>query len=387
MNGNAKILTALVGYEALGTPIEKESLFLSDEALARVYEIANKHDLAHLVSAALDRLGAFPEGELGEKIRRSQMLAVQRCVLIDHEYSRICKALNEGKICFIPLKGSIIKNLYRERWHRTSCDIDILVKENNLDEAIQLLCDTLGYKTDGVKNFHDISLRSKSGVHLELHFNIKENLDYLDVCLDRVWDYAKPVTEGGYQYKLSAEFFMYHLFAHLTNHFVRGGCGVRPFLDICVLKEKAVYDEEKLRELLRVSGIERFCDAACRLAEIWFMSEEPDDLSAELERYVLCGGAYGSIENRVSVNREKEGGKFKYIIKRIFMPYKSLKLLYPILNKHKWLLPICWVRRWFRILFNGRLKSSVSELKAINYVSDDKVKSVDSLFRRLELNK
>jgi hypothetical protein len=49
-----------------------------------------------------------------------------------HEFERICLVLEKAKIPHIPLKGSVLRKLYKEPWLRTSCDIDILVQEETL---------------------------------------------------------------------------------------------------------------------------------------------------------------------------------------------------------------------------------------------------------------
>ena len=54
---------------------------------------------------------------------------------------------------------------------------------------------------------------------------------------------------------------------------------------------------------------------------------------------------------------------------RIFLPYSVMKKMHPVLEKHKWLLPWFEVRRWFVILFDGRAKSAMQELK-YNEIAD-----------------
>ena len=58
----------------------------------------------------------------------------------------------------------------------------------------------------------------------------------------------------------------------------------------------------------------------------------------------------------------KCGGKVRYIMSRIFLSYDSLKVLYPTLQKHRWLTPIMQVWRRFRLLFKGKMKTSLHEL-------------------------
>ncbi len=87
------------------------------------------------------------------------------------------------------------------------------------------------------------------------------------------------------------------------------------------------------------------------LANVWFGNFEHTQISKELENYILRGGVYGSAENLVAVHQAQKGGKIKYAISKIWLPYETIKFYYPVLKKHKWLLPICQVRRWFKLLF------------------------------------
>lgn len=67
---------------------------------------------------------------------------------INHEYNRICDALESVEISFLPLKGSVLRQYYPEPWMRTSCDIDILVHENDLEKTTEYLVRDLGYIYD-----------------------------------------------------------------------------------------------------------------------------------------------------------------------------------------------------------------------------------------------
>ena len=89
-----------------------------------------------------------------------------------------------------------------------------------------------------------------------------------------------------------------------------------------------------------------------------------DELTKNLEEFILHGGIYGNIENQVAVNKAKSGGKSSGLAKKIFLSYDQLKFIYPVLQKHKWLTPFFEVVRWFRIVFRGRSKILAKELKA-----------------------
>ena len=63
---------------------------------------------------------------------------------------------------------------------RTSSDIDILVKMEDLERAVALVKEKLSYEEKGPRLRHDASLISPSGVHFELHFSILEGIAALD---------------------------------------------------------------------------------------------------------------------------------------------------------------------------------------------------------------
>ena len=64
--------------------------------------------------------------------------------------------------------------------------------------------------------------------------------------------------------------------------------------------------------------------------------------------------------------------KAKNILNRIFMPYNSLKIKYPVLEKKSYLTPIFWVVRWKDMFLKGKFKRSVNEYVMNNQNSDEK---------------
>ena len=106
----------------------------------------------------------------------------------------------------------------------------------------------------------------------------------------------------------------------------------------------------------------RFYENVRRLAAIWLDGEAYTDIAKRMEAYVLRGGVYGTLQNKVLVQQQKTSGKLGYIIQRIFLPYNKLKQLYPVVVRHRWLFPFLQVRRWCRIIIKGRAKRSMQEL-------------------------
>lgn len=361
----------------------KELFPMTAEDIEALYRLSSRHDLAHIIADALAKRNLLT-GVVGEKFSEQQIFAVLRYERINFDYQKICVVLNDEKIPYIPLKGMVVRTLYPEEWMRTSCDIDILVRESDLDHTISCLKNK-GFRQEGKKNFHDVSLISPSNVHLELHFNILENIENIDFELSKVWDYASPITDGSCEYKLSNEFFIFHTVAHMLYHFKTGGCGVRPFIDLYLIKKNFEIDEEKLLLLLDNCKIKKFYDCMLKVSEVWFEDKSDDEIVSRIQKYVLDGGVYGNFENQMAINKSGEIKKSRYVFRRIFAPLIIMKAKYPTLRKHAWLLPFFWVRRWFETLFNGKIGKLRKEMDAFDDISEERNREIKQLREDLEI--
>lgn len=382
MKNIVQTMTALIASEVCGKAIDPSQDPFSDEELAALYKLSKAHDLAHLVGDALIKNKLISNAEIKSKFEKQLMTAVYRYERINYELNCLRTILNDAKMPFIPLKGSIIRRYYPEPWMRTSCDIDILVREEQVDEAAQLLVDRYGY-TYEKKNYHDISLMSGSGVHLELHYSIKERKDNIDSLLSECWLYA--VRLEGFEYGFTNEFFLFHQFAHASYHFLGGGCGIRPFIDVFLLEKKLSFNRGKLDEMLQRTGIKKFSDEMLCLANLWFGNGEHDSITRSMEQFVLTGGVYGTAENSVAVSQQKERGRIGYILRRIWLPYDLLCTTYPRLKGRRYLQPFYEIRRWFRVFNVDARKRKKNDLNAIKQLSPERKDNVNQMLKELEL--
>lgn len=353
----------MIASEVCGKAIDRSKYEFTDDYLVWLYKLSKAHDLAHLVGDALIKNDLIGNDEIKAKYQKQVMIAIYRYEKINYELNRLRSALNEAQIPFIPLKGSVLRQYYPEPWMRTSCDIDILVHDEQVDNVAQMLVEKLGY-TYEKKLCHDISLISDGGVHLELHYSLIEDeiIGRAESVLQPVWENAVMVP-GTSEYVLHDEMFCYYHIAHMAKHFVNGGCGIRPFLDIWILNHLVDFDREKRNALLANGGLLTFAAEAESLSEVWFGVGIHTDTTRQLQYYLLKGGVYGTTENRVSVQQIRKGGKIRYAFSRIWLPYDVLKFLYPSLNGKRILLPFYEVFRWLKLLFCGGVKRGVEELK------------------------
>lgn len=376
------LLRSAVAGTALGQDVKDAC---APEMLDAVYALASPQGLAGAAAQVLADSGLLGDNAPSKKLRASAMQAFCRYGQQNYELESIFRCLEDAKVCYIPLKGAVVRKYYPQPWMRTSCDIDILVREEDLDRAVEALKQGLGYTQPHARSYHDISLFSKSGVHLELHFSLKEHDKRLDSGLTKAWEYAVAEKQDGYRYALRADFFVYHLVAHTAYHFTSAGCGARPVLDLWLLKHKMGYDEESVKALCAVSQITPFYEALQKLAEVWFSGAQSTVFLDRMGSYILHAGFGGSQENAVAAGVLKNGSKRKYVLSRLFLPIDILQQYYPILQKHRWLMPLCQIRRWFDALARRRLSAAVEEFKTSRNVDQQKADETAELFSLLGL--
>ncbi len=370
---------ALLYGAALGE-ISGEEIDIPSESLPAVFALCQRQDMAHLLCHALEQRGGLPKDEWGKRLVKARSTAVYRYETQKYALDRVCLALEKAKIGYMPLKGSVTRGWYAQPWLRQSCDIDILVKGEDLERAVSVL-ESVGCKAEG-KGFHDVSLRFADGTHIELHFSLAEGMEQADKVLAEVWQNAE--NEGG-RYAMNTEFLLFYHTAHAAYHFQHGGCGVKDVLDLAVLQRRAEYDKNRLNELLQRGGLARFYTGLCSLAETWFVGQPQTELTERMTVFLLRGGVYGCTQNLVAAQQQTQGGKVRYAFRRVVLPSGQLKTLYPILEKHKWLAPMMQVRRWCKILFGGKAKRAAKELKYNRTLDKEQAKTLQTMLQELGL--
>ncbi len=378
MNKSAKALFLnLINFAVLNAELPK-GLKVEAEELKTVYKLAQVYDYCYAVGFALEKSGLVKSTDLPEDFKKGMYKSVLRYQRSQYELEQITALLNKENINHIALKGAVVRNFYPDPCMRNSCDLDVLVKENDLDKAEQKICSELNYTKIGKRHYHDVSLVSPSKVHLELHFNICENIETLDSVLKQVWNY----TLGN---KMTPEFFLFHHVAHMAYHFIGGGCGIKPFIDLVLITRNSQIDMEVFNELLEKSGLVKFYNEIWQLTNVWFFGEKHNKLTQMMEDYIFSGGVFGSSQNRIAVRQQKTGGKMGYVLSRAFLPYKSLKILYPVLEKQRWLTPFMQIVRWGKMLSKEQRIKAKKELNRSASIEKTQADFVKQMLSELEI--
>lgn len=378
MNILTDILSAQLNQTALSPELRAR---LTPEVLSKLYRISHRHDLAHVIGAALVNNNVEMPEPLAAQFKKDNTLAIYRCAQQKQTLQEVGRFFEAAQIPYIPLKGAVLRDFYPQESMRVGCDVDILVREADVGRACAIL-EAQGYQI-AERNYHDVTLISPTRVHLELHFTLRENMESLDRVLDRVWDFA--VQGGSCCYSLTKEFFVFQAFAHMSYHFLSGGCGLRALADIWVMERKMDCSYTASEGLLKEAGIFQFAKEMTNLSLACFDGGASDPFMEQLLAYIISGGSYGTVQNKIAVRKSQSGGTAGYVVRRLFPPLPTMKQIYPVLDRAPVLLPFCWVARWFSKLFAGRGRKAIREVQVSQGVLTAQTEEIQKIRTRLEI--
>lgn len=299
---------------------------------------------------------------LAEKVERDYFAYVAADVKQKAVAEMIATALNECGIDHIFLKGYCLKPLYPESYMRAMGDIDLLVREDAREQVKEAFLAKQIIPT-GKAEHHD-NYQYGSDVLIEVHHTLlPERAKYLD---DDPWELAHPIME--HRYEVEKEYEFVYLLTHLAKHFLSSGAGLRSILDIglYLFHYQECLEHDKLEAYLAKTGLTRFFTNIVYLNNMLFGLDLPEVLYLtepllpeeyeELAGYIAAAGIHGygpdfnsySVEKATHRRKHKKG--FAFYLGKVFPPYKTMKNIFPVLEKHKILLPFTWIARWFRLL-------------------------------------
>lgn len=363
---------------ALG--IASDQVSLCKEDVQRIEIIAKRQSIIPIIIEGLNNLGC--SDLLSEEMNIQKAKAVYDYHQRNESLKQIATAFEADAIDFIPLKGAVLRVLYPQPWMRTSNDIDVLVRDSSVERATVSLEKRTGFKKFKM-GFHDVHFANEK-VHLELHFNLLDDVGLIDDVFALAWNYAKP-EENGYCYKFTAEYQMFYIVAHACKHFKGGGgIGIRPLLDIWLLKTRTVFDDDEVCALCDKAGILKFYETCISLLSTWFENKSHTALTRDFEELVLSGGVFGSAHLKILSRKRRKKG-VKYALSRLFIKNTRLKGMYPICKKYPILIPLYQMKRWIYLLKPKKQQEVREELKHARSISQADIDRYDGLMKRLGL--
>ena len=343
-------------------------------AWENVFLMAKKHSVISLSFHAVQKLKNGPEPELMKKwsTRNAKLLA--QCVNQETEYCALTTCFEEHEIPFLPLKGSVIRDLFPMPHLREMSDIDILVPVDKIQEACAL-AESMDYKIVSTGSHH-VALQKPPYMNLELHTGlIAPTYEYYEYYKDP-WE-KTYLQKDHFWYGMKNEDVYLYLLTHSAKHYYYSGTGIRSVIDIYLFNRayRDSMDQEYIARELKKLNLEAFADQMEALSEYWF-SENGSEASAdvtEMQAYILTSATYGTKNTRrendlrryMRKGKSEKKAKTAMFLHMVFLPCDEMQLMFPILKKVPVLLPFCWIARWVRILFT-KPKSISSSYKTVH---------------------
>lgn len=343
-----------------------------DFSLSDGLEIARKHKIEVLFYYGALNCGFSQEEPLMQElfmlvcgniaVNEQQMYAVKE----------IFSAFDEQKIDYLPLKGTVIKELYPKPEMRSMGDADILIKTEQYDK-IKPVMRSLGY-TEGKESDHEL-VWYKGKINIELHKQLfsSYNKDFGGYFGDG-WNFAE--LNNCTYYSMTDENQMIYLFTHFAKHYRAPGIGIKHMTDLWVYRQSKLDMNEKYikKELLHLKLYDFYVNVLHTL-EAWFEGRESDEIIDFITETVFNSGVFGThevlllsgaLKNSRSVGSVKKSRR-RRIFKILFPSYDSMCQKYSFLKKAPFLMPFLWVVRGFDIaLFNrSKIKAVDEDLKRI----------------------
>lgn len=311
---------------------------------------------------------------------------------------KLNQILNENKIDHIFLKGSVLKNLYPESYMRAMGDIDLLVREQDVKKVHHVFKENdilLSQRSDA----HDLFIMYQE-ITVEIHPRIYKafNPKY-ELLLNKPWDYA--VQKELFEFQFKPEYDIIYLLYHLAKHLDSSGIGLRSVLDISIYVKayEKKMDMTLLKKMLDDTGLNELFTHMLKINEIFFgykMKHEfyvspllSDERYEEILNYIARSGIHGKgkdfnpFEARITSNHMKNRSFFLLLISLIFPRYKTMKGMYPVLEKGWILLPVAWIYRWFHLVFR-KGKDTFKKVKQLKVKKTD-LEKTKKIFKDLGL--
>ena len=342
---------------------KEDNSFEIDEHLFSFFiKLSKHHSLMALLYQALVSTKAKVNEEYLKKLEPYYLNNVRKVVLFEKEREDLYKYLNNNEIDYLPLKGIVLNDYYKDRNVREFADNDILFASG--DDKIKDFFVKRGYTVKLYrKGCHDVYVK-KPFFNYEMHRALFiENEDY-PKFVTYFKDYmSRTATKDNHEKELKGEDFYIYFTAHTYKHYQGSGCGIRTLIDYYLYLNKESLDFSYINKELEKLDLLDFSNKISSLSKKIFNDELLNEDEEEALMFIASSGTYGTLEHSVSKGI-KEKGRFGYYMSRIFPPYSFYKLAYPWAYKTGFLIPIAWLCRFFRILFKNPKKAK-KELKMI----------------------
>ncbi|MBR6514778.1 MAG: nucleotidyltransferase family protein [Clostridia bacterium] len=341
--------------------------------LEAVYTQAKRHKMLSVTCMALEPYWSKLEPEIIKKWRLSVNQAIKSSLAYSIEREKLCRFMDKNEIAYLPLKGIILQDVYPRLGMRQMVDNDILIDISKRHLVRDYMVKN-GYSVDGYgKDIHDVYLKAPI-YNFEIHVYLAiESVDALiyNYYLD-IWQRLERPDKNRYEFRFSKEDFYIHILVHAYKHFnYTGGVGLKALSDIFVYLRKYgdtlnwEYIGTELKKINLTVFEKNISSLSKKIFDIDSLKQNNIELTLSDEerlqlKFFIDSGSFGSKDTmyRGMIDRFAggdgkitKGSKIKYFLNRLFPTGPYIRENYPFFHKHKLLLPVLWVYRFFSKIF------------------------------------
>jgi len=356
----------------------------------RIYKISSLSRVSNMVYYGLLKLDKETLSKIPnlEDFKKECLVYGIKEKVQEQDMLDIIKTFEKENIKILLFKGYVLKNLYPKVDMRVMGDIDFLVEPNDIEKAQKLL-ESIGFKKDDKVDFN-VEVAYHRNIEVELHKKLSSaETPYFDDAFDHTIKYLNYSNT----YTLEINYHFVYLLSHALYHVKKGGLGIKYPLDFYLYLNKYDIDFNKIIDILIKNKLDKFTKLIILLCHKWFYLdidkykpflkdfEVSDKDMATFEKYVLSGGEYGINRNIYTVQGSFEGSKFKFLLTRVFRPFRFVVKK----DKPKWwqylLLPFYYIRYWFSFFI---LRGKENKKKAKAYLKDkEDISDLKELFKKI----
>jgi len=355
-------------------------------------EIAIRHDVAPWLFGRAARTGIDIPAASAHRLRAAHRESAVRNTVYLHHLAKALRALQAEGVPVIPLKGAYLaEQVYGDAALRPMSDIDLLVKQDSLAQAVRILRG-LGFDAQSafdVENEKTYSqdmpeMRNAAGVPVELHWTLAPPPAHVrldDAELEGLWKRAEPAAVAGVQtLALSPTDLLLHLCVHVSVHHRFNNVTLRNFIDFAEVRRRFPHhvNWDELTTRAGDWGVSGGVRISLELAAEWTgldvpaealrrLGRRPDDEAMKAwAREKIARGSPPWIGTRMPGLEGSAGimAKLRVVRDALFLPRAVMSRIYPA-PADSWRIavyyPLRWVslcRRFYRALWRLMIRNS-----------------------------
>ncbi len=308
-------------------------------------------------------------------------------------YGELTDALKGAEIRFVPFKGIVLKDIYPVPEARSMGDIDILIDHDKRDFAKAALTKA-GFQC--VTSNGPEWAYNKNGICVEIHTSILNGNTGRNSAKEYFADAIDHAKFSGFEGRLDDTYHFEFLFAHLAQHFVDFGAGIRMILDLAAMLKTRDIDIDKVVKDLETAGLGKFAETMLTVCYKWYGYGRDFGLDTQkAENFIAAHGTFGfkdrdlsAVVMRKEFEKGKTGGPVLRKLRLLFPPYGRMRELPYIkfIDGRPYMLPAAWI---YRVIYNfinrkNRMMQTAKGLSDKN--SENKAKKEFEFFKEIGLN-